>query len=49
MKRKRLNIMSPSERAKLNRQHKDAMDAGLIRPNPSEFGSAILFVRKAYG
>jgi hypothetical protein len=28
---------------------KDAMEADLIRPNHSEFGSSILFVRKAYG
>jgi hypothetical protein len=33
----------------LNRQLKDAADAGLIRPIYSEFGSPILFVRKADG
>jgi hypothetical protein len=33
----------------MSRQLKDAMDASLIRPNYSEFGSAIIFVRKAYG
>jgi hypothetical protein len=49
MKRHRLNILSLAERAELSRQLKDAMDAGPIRPNYSEFGSPILFVRKAYG
>jgi hypothetical protein len=49
MKRQRLNRMSPAERAELNRQLKDAMKVGLIRPSRSEFGSLILFVRKADG
>jgi hypothetical protein len=49
MKRRRLNILSPAKRAKLTRQLKDAMDVGLIRPSYSEFGSLIVFVRKAYG
>jgi hypothetical protein len=49
MKRQRLNRLSPAERAELNRQLKDAVDAGLIRPSYSEFSSPILFVRKAYG
>jgi hypothetical protein len=49
MKHQRLNILSPAERAELNRQLKDAMEAGLIRPIYSEFGSAILFVLKVYG
>jgi hypothetical protein len=44
-----MNILSPAERAELNRQLKDAVDAGLIRPSYSEFGSPILFVRKADG
>jgi hypothetical protein len=48
MKRHRQNRLSPAERAELNRQLKDAVDAGLIRPNYSECGSPILFVRKAY-
>jgi hypothetical protein len=49
MRRQRLNILSPAEHAELNRQLKDAVEAGLIRPRYSEFGSPILFVRKAYG
>jgi hypothetical protein len=32
MRRQRLNILSPIERAELNRHLKDAMDASLIRP-----------------
>jgi hypothetical protein len=32
MKRQRLNKLSRAERAELNRQLKDAVDAGLIRP-----------------
>jgi hypothetical protein len=49
MKRQWLNILSPDERARLNRQLKDVADVGLIRPNYSEFGSPILVVRKADG
>jgi hypothetical protein len=49
IKRYRLNGLSPEERAELNRQLKDAVDVGLIRPNYSEFGSPILFVRRADG
>jgi hypothetical protein len=49
MKCHHLNRMSLAERAKLNRQLKDAIEASLIRPNHSELGSPILFVRKAYG
>jgi hypothetical protein len=49
MKHQRLNILSPAERAELNRQLKKAVEAGLIRPIYSEFGSPILFVRKADG
>jgi hypothetical protein len=49
MKRQRLNRLSPAERAELNRQLKDAVDAGFIRPSYSESGSPILFVRKADG
>jgi hypothetical protein len=48
MKRQRLNMLSHSRRAKLNRQLKDPMEACLIRPSHSEFGSAIVSVRKAY-
>jgi hypothetical protein len=33
----------------MNRQLKDAVDVGLIRPSHSEFSSPILFVRKADG
>jgi hypothetical protein len=49
MKRQRLNRLSPAERAELNRKLKDAVDAGLVRPNYCEFGSPILFVRKDDG
>jgi hypothetical protein len=49
MRRQRLNILSPAERAELNRQLKDAMETGLIRPSYCEFGSPLLFVRKANG
>jgi hypothetical protein len=49
MKRQRLNRLSPAKRAEQNRQLKDAVDAGLIRPSYSELGSPILFVRKADG
>jgi hypothetical protein len=41
--------LSRAERAELNRQLKDAVEAGLIRPSYSEFGSPILFARKADG
>jgi hypothetical protein len=49
MKHQRLNRLSHAERAELNRQLKDAVDASLIRPSYSEFGSPILFLRKADG
>jgi hypothetical protein len=49
MKRLRLYMSSLAERAELNRQLKDAMEDGLIRPSHSEFGSPILWVRKANG
>jgi hypothetical protein len=49
MRRQRLNKLSHAERAELNRQLKDAVEAGLVRPSYSEFGSPILFVRKADG
>jgi hypothetical protein len=49
MKRQRLNQFSPKERAELNRQLKDAVEAGLIRHSLSEFGSPIRFLRKVYG
>jgi hypothetical protein len=49
MKRQRFNILSYAERAELNRRLKDAVVAGLIRPSYIEFGSPILFVRKADG
>jgi hypothetical protein len=49
MRRQRLNRLSHAERAELNRQLKDVVDASLIRPIYNEFGSPILFVRKAYG
>jgi hypothetical protein len=49
MRRQRLNRLSHEERAELNRHLKDTVEAGLIRPSYSEFGSPILFVRKADG
>jgi hypothetical protein len=49
MRRQRLNILSHAERVELYRELKDAVDAGLIRPSYSEFGSPILFVRKGDG
>jgi hypothetical protein len=49
MKRQRLKRLSLAERAKLNRQLKDAKDACLFRPSYIEFGSPILFVRNADG
>jgi hypothetical protein len=49
MRRQRLNRLSHAKRTELNRQLKDAVEAGLIRPIYSEFGSPILFVRKANG
>jgi phosphoglycolate phosphatase-like HAD superfamily hydrolase len=49
MRRQRLNRLSHAERVELNRQLKDAVEAGLIRPSYIEFGSPILFVRKADG
>jgi hypothetical protein len=49
MRRQRLNILSPAERAELNRQLKDAVEASVIRPSYNDFGSPITFVRKAYG
>jgi hypothetical protein len=49
MKRQRLNILSLTERGELNRQLKDAVEVGLIRPSHSEFGSPIRFVPKASG
>jgi hypothetical protein len=41
--------LSPAERAELNRQLNDTVEVGLVRPGYSEFGSPILFVRKADG
>jgi hypothetical protein len=49
MKRQRLSILSLAERAELNRQLKDAVEASLIRLIHCEFGSPIRFVRKADG
>jgi hypothetical protein len=49
MRRQRLNRLSPAERAELNRQLKEAVEAGLLHPSYSEFDSPILFVRKADG
>jgi hypothetical protein len=49
MRRQRLNILSPAECVELIRQLKDTVDACLIRPRYSEFGSSIIFVRKADG
>jgi hypothetical protein len=49
MGRQRLNRLSPGEREELNRQLKDDVTAGIIRPSRSEFGSPILFIRKTDG
>jgi hypothetical protein len=49
MKLQRLNRLSLVERAEPNRQLKDAVDVGLIRPIYNEFGSPILFVREDDG
>jgi hypothetical protein len=49
MRRQRLNRLSFAERDELNRQLKDAVAAGLVRPCYNDFGSPILFVRKADG
>jgi hypothetical protein len=50
VRRRRLNKLSPTERAELSRQLKDVVEAGMIRPIIYiEFGSPIIFVRKAYG
>jgi hypothetical protein len=49
MKRQRLHNLSHVESAKLNRQLKDAMEVGLIRPSCSEFGSPFIFARKVDG
>jgi hypothetical protein len=49
MRRQRLNRLSHAERTELNRQFKDAVEDGRIRPSYSEFGSPIHFVRKADG
>jgi hypothetical protein len=43
IKRQRVTILSHAKRNELFRQFKDAMEAGLIRPSQSEFGSPILF------
>jgi hypothetical protein len=49
MKRQRLTKLSLAERAELNRQLRDAVEACLIPPSHSEFGAPILFVRKGDG
>jgi hypothetical protein len=49
MRRQWLNRLSHAELAELNRQLKDAVDTGLIRPSYTEFGSPILFVRPQDG
>jgi hypothetical protein len=49
MKRQRLNTLSHAYRDELNRHLNDAMEARMIRPSYSEFGSPISFVRKADG
>jgi hypothetical protein len=49
MRRQRLNKLSPTKPAELNRQLKDVVDAGLIRSSYSEFGSPILLVREGDG
>jgi hypothetical protein len=48
MKRQRFyRLTLIAERVELNRQLKDAMEADLIRPNHSEFGSPVPLVRKS--
>jgi hypothetical protein len=49
MKRQSLNTLSRAERAELHKQLNNGVEAGLIRPSQSKFGSPILFVRKDYG
>jgi hypothetical protein len=49
IKRHRLIRLSHAEHAQLNRQLKDAMEVGLIRPRHSQFSSPFLFVRKTDG
>jgi hypothetical protein len=49
MKHQHLNRLSHAERTEFNRQLKDAMEGGLIRPSYSKFCSPILFVRNVYG
>jgi hypothetical protein len=49
MKRQRLNRLSLAKRVGPNRQLKEAVKVDLIRPNYSEFGSPIPFVREADG
>jgi hypothetical protein len=49
MRRQRLNKLTHAERDELNRQLKDAVEACMVRPIYNEFGSTILFVRKADG
>jgi hypothetical protein len=49
MKRRRLHQLSPTERAELNREFKDAVETGLIYLSHNELVSPIMFVRKAYG
>jgi hypothetical protein len=46
MKRQRPNRLTPTKRDELNRQLKDAREAGLIRPSHSELDSPILFCEK---
>jgi hypothetical protein len=47
VKRRRLNILPLAERVELHRQLKDAIEVGMICPIHIEFGSPIIFVRKA--
>jgi hypothetical protein len=49
MKCQRLNRLSLAERAELNRQLKDAVEASLICPSHNEFDSPVLCARKANG
>jgi putative transposase len=49
IKRQRLNRLSPSERAKLNRRPKDVVEDGLFRPSHIELYSQILLVPKCDG
>jgi hypothetical protein len=47
MRRQRLDRMPPAKREELDRELKDRVGVGLVRPSRSGFGSPVLFVREA--